>query len=104
MLNRFVLRDCENGFCKAPNYCECKEGFNKTLPHKCEPICDNNCPHGRCIAPNVCECLEGYQMEESSHNCIDGKCEPELSIFLQAYMSHKVVLMADVLSLIFANA
>lgn len=71
---------CLNGYCTAPDVCECKKGYKK-IGHQCKAICKNTCINGICSGPNRCSCFMGYELDPKNFtNCIP-KCQPKCSEF-----------------------
>ncbi|XP_015116574.1 tenascin-X [Diachasma alloeum] len=63
-----------NAYCFAPEYCECKLGWEKSPNGECKPICPGGCVNGDCVAPKVCQCRPGYILNEQLQRC-DAVCE-----------------------------
>jgi hypothetical protein len=54
-------KDCINGYCYLPDFCQCLDGYAKELVNcnVCLPTCPNGCSNGHCFAPGKCVCLPG---------------------------------------------
>ncbi|XP_011313066.1 von Willebrand factor D and EGF domain-containing protein [Fopius arisanus] len=63
-----------NAYCFAPDYCDCKLGWEKLPNGECKPICPGGCINGDCVAPKVCQCRPGYILNQQLQRC-DAVCE-----------------------------
>lgn len=62
---QMCLPVCANGCgiggeCVAPETCQCKPGFEKSVKGLCEYYCEGGCIGGDCIGPNQCQCRPGF--------------------------------------------
>ncbi|XP_063989884.1 epidermal growth factor-like protein [Diachasmimorpha longicaudata] len=58
-----------NAYCFAPDYCECKLGWERSASGRCEPDCPGGCVNGDCVAPKVCQCRPGYTLNQQMQRC-----------------------------------
>ncbi|XP_067620181.1 epidermal growth factor-like protein isoform X2 [Eurosta solidaginis] len=62
--------NCRNGFCHAPNQCECFAEFIRNELGACVHTCPIACEHGRCYLNGTCQCDPGYTLDlETSKFC-----------------------------------
>ncbi|XP_030377145.1 tenascin-like [Scaptodrosophila lebanonensis] len=58
--------NCRNGFCRAPNSCECFEEFVRNEHGSCIHTCPIACQHGRCYMNGTCSCHSGYELDQET--------------------------------------
>ncbi|KAJ7345186.1 hypothetical protein JRQ81_001136 [Phrynocephalus forsythii] len=64
-----------NGFCKIPNECRCRSGWQGSLCDQCLPF--PGCLHGTCAKPWQCMCEEGWigsRCDTDAHPCSSEPC------------------------------
>ncbi|XP_065356782.1 epidermal growth factor-like protein 6 [Calliphora vicina] len=77
---------CRFGFCKAPNVCECNNGYEMKM-NKCVPICKNKCINGYCKRPGVCGCPTNFELDANNSSLCIPICEPKCPKFSKCIKS-----------------
>ena len=77
---------CVNGFCAAPNTCECSRGYVKVTRTRCAFACALGCFNADCVGLNQCECHKGFYKRDPAST--PNVCYPVLVGMLEAASSH----------------
>ncbi|CAD6997400.1 unnamed protein product [Ceratitis capitata] len=66
--------NCRNGFCRAPNECDCFAEFVRNERGECVHTCPIACEHGRCYLNGTCQCDPGYILDAETRKFCRAKC------------------------------